>query len=103
MYRIGPDADSSDANGHSLREFAGTYMQNCHNTQHEVSSILLRWDIEHPGQFQLMPTPLPGWDGVQYVNSAALPTFRTNNTGPGNAGNNPPVAVNDSAATSAGL
>jgi hypothetical protein len=25
----------------------------------------------------LMPTPLPSWDGVRYVNSAALPTFRT--------------------------
>jgi hypothetical protein len=24
-----------------------------------------------------MPTPLPSWDGVRYVNSAALPTFRT--------------------------
>ncbi|MFK3773357.1 Ig-like domain-containing protein [Pseudomonas sp. NPDC089406] len=104
VYRIGPDADSSEEVEMAIRfrEFAGTYMEHCHNTQHEDTSMLLRWDIEHPGQFQLMPTPLPGWDGVQYVNSAALPTFRTNNTGPGNAGNNPPVAVNDSAATSAG-
>ena len=60
----------------NVREFAGTYMEHCHNTQHEDNSMLLRWDIEKPGQFQLMPTPLPSWDGVRYVNSAALPTFR---------------------------
>jgi hypothetical protein len=24
-----------------------------------------------------MPTPMPTWDGVEYVDSAALPTFRT--------------------------
>ena len=39
--------------------------------------MLLRWDIEHPGQIKLMPAPIPTWDGVQYVDSAALPTFRT--------------------------
>lgn len=39
--------------------------------------MLLRWDIEHPGQFQLMPAPIPTWDGVEYVDSHALPTFRT--------------------------
>ncbi|MCY1416277.1 Bacterial Ig domain protein [compost metagenome] len=66
-----------------FREFAGTYMEHCHNTQHEDSSMLLRWDIEHPGQFELMPTPLPSWDGVEYVATAALPTFRTGNTGNG--------------------
>ena len=89
-----------------FREFAGTYMEHCHNTQHEDSSMLLRWDLEHPGQFQLMPTPLPGWDGVQYVSSAALPTFRTddgNNTGEGtDDSNKPPVAMPDAASTTAG-
>jgi hypothetical protein len=39
--------------------------------------MLLRWDIEHPGQFVAMPTPLPAWDGVQYTGSAALATFRS--------------------------
>ena len=38
--------------------------------------MLLRWDIENPGQVKLMPTPIPTWDGVTYVNSVALPTFR---------------------------
>ena len=39
--------------------------------------MLLRWDIEHPGQVKLMPAPIPTWDGVEYHDSAALPTFRT--------------------------
>ena len=52
-------------------------MQHCHNTQHEDNSMLLRWDIERPGQFQLMATPLPTWDGVNYTPSQGLPTFRT--------------------------
>lgn len=95
MGKMGPGMSTASADADSstevemairFREFAGTYMEHCHNTQHEDSSMLLRWDLEHPGQFQLMPTPLPGWDGVQYVSSAALPTFRTddgNNTGEG--------------------
>ncbi|MGE8147425.1 multicopper oxidase domain-containing protein [Pseudomonas frederiksbergensis] len=78
VYRIGSEADGLDSVEMAInfREFAGTYMEHCHNTQHEDNSMLLRWDIEKPGQFQLMPTPLPSWDGVRYVNSAALPTFR---------------------------
>ena len=108
VYRIGPDADSSTEVEMAIRfrEFAGTYMEHCHNTQHEDSSMLLRWDLEHPGQFQLMPTPLPGWDGVQYVSSAALPTFRTddgNHNGEGtDDSNKPPVAMPDTATTTAG-
>ncbi|MDR6927546.1 multicopper oxidase domain-containing protein [Pseudomonas sp. BE134] len=79
VYRIGSEKDGLDSVEMAInfREFAGTYMEHCHNTQHEDNSMLLRWDIEKPGQFQLMPTPLPSWDGVRYVNSAALPTFRS--------------------------
>jgi hypothetical protein len=58
-------------------EFAGAYVEHCHNTQHEDNAMLVRWDIEHPGQFLLMPTPLPTWDGLQYVDSAALPTYHS--------------------------
>ncbi|WP_434768440.1 multicopper oxidase domain-containing protein [Pseudomonas triticicola] len=78
VYRIGPERDGLDSVEMAInfREFAGTYMEHCHNTQHEDNSMLLRWDLEKPGQLQLMPTPLPSWDGVRYVNSAALPTFR---------------------------
>jgi FtsP/CotA-like multicopper oxidase with cupredoxin domain len=79
VYRVGPEEDSTESVEMAIqfREFAGTYMEHCHNTQHEDHSMLLRFDIEHPGQFQLMPAPLPTWDGVEFVDSAALPTFRT--------------------------
>ncbi|MNZ51779.1 hypothetical protein D3C78_696060 [compost metagenome] len=79
VYRIGEnDSDSGRAVEMAIRfrEFAGTYMEHCHNTQHEDNSMLLRWDIEHPGQFQIMPTPLPTWDGVTYAPSVARPTYR---------------------------
>ncbi|WP_085729365.1 Ig-like domain-containing protein [Pseudomonas sp. R37(2017)] len=99
VYLIGQGIDSSvDVDiAIRFREFAGTYMEHCHNTQHEDTSMLLRWDVENPGQFQLMPTPLPGWDGVTYVNSAALPTFRTGDTRDNNDDNKKPVANPDSA------
>jgi FtsP/CotA-like multicopper oxidase with cupredoxin domain len=79
VYRVGAEDDSTDSVEIAIRfrEFAGTYMEHCHNTQHEDHSMLLRWDIEHPGQVKLMPAPVPTWDGVEYVDSAALPTFRT--------------------------
>ncbi len=79
VYRLGPQEDSGSMVEIALRfrEFAGTFMEHCHNTQHEDHSMLLRWDIEHPGQVKLMPTPLPSWDGVSYVDSVALPTART--------------------------
>ncbi len=79
VYRLGPEPDSTNLVEIALRfrEFAGTYMEHCHNTQHEDHAMLLRWDIEHPGQVKLMPTPMPTWDGVSYVDSVALPTIRT--------------------------
>jgi FtsP/CotA-like multicopper oxidase with cupredoxin domain len=79
VYRIGPgsDADSSVEVALHFREFAGTFVEHCHNTTHEDNAMLLRWDIEHPGQFVVMPTPLPAWDGVKYTGSAALATFRS--------------------------
>ena len=79
VYRIGPQEDSGVMVEVALRfrEFAGTYMEHCHNTQHEDHAMLLRWDVEHPGQVKLMPTPIPSWDGVSYVDSVALPTARS--------------------------
>jgi FtsP/CotA-like multicopper oxidase with cupredoxin domain len=79
VYRIGPEADSTESVEIAIhfREFAGTFLEHCHNTQHEDHSMLLRWDLEHPGQIKLMPAPIPSWDGVEFVDSSALPTFRT--------------------------
>ncbi|MEN9786910.1 MAG: hypothetical protein RLZZ299_2174 [Pseudomonadota bacterium] len=81
IYKIGPEEDASHNVEIAMRfrEFAGSYVEHCHNTQHEDHAMLLRWDLEHPGQIELMPAPLPSWDGVEYVDSHALPTFRTGN------------------------
>ncbi len=78
MLRIGPEDDGAsiiDVAMH-FREFAGSYVEHCHNTQHEDHAMLMRWDLEHPGQVKLMAAPLPTWEGVEYVDSVALPTFR---------------------------
>jgi FtsP/CotA-like multicopper oxidase with cupredoxin domain len=79
VFRIGRMADSGESVDIAIRfrEFLGTFMEHCHNTQHEDHSMLLRWDLEAPGQVRVMPTPMPTWDGVGYVPSYALPTFRT--------------------------
>ena len=78
VYRIGRLDDSTDSVDIAIRfrEFLGSYMEHCHNTQHEDHAMLLRWDIENPGQVRIMPTPMPAWDGVGYVPTYALPTFR---------------------------
>ncbi|MDP4299864.1 multicopper oxidase domain-containing protein [Leptothrix discophora] len=85
VYRIGGDlhAGSSVEIALQFREFAGTFVEHCHATQHEDNAMLLRWDIERAGQTLAMPTPMPTWDGVHYTGSAALTTFRSGlGTGP---------------------
>ena len=79
VYRVGrmDDSGTSVKIAIRFREFMGSYMEHCHNTQHEDRAMLLRWDIESPGQVRVMPTPMPTWDGVGYVSSFALPTFRS--------------------------
>jgi len=83
VYRIGRMDDSTDSVDMAIRtrEFLGTFMEHCHNTQHEDHAMLLRWDVENPGQVRIMPTPMPAWDGVGYVPTYALPTFRTGDLG----------------------
>ncbi len=97
VYRIGDGPDTSHEIEFAIRfrEFAGTFMEHCHNTQHEDTAMLLRWDIERPGQLALLPAPVPSWDGVQYVASVGLPTFRSGDGfGPGgDGGGNPPGEV----------
>ncbi|QPK63613.1 multicopper oxidase domain-containing protein [Methylomonas sp. LL1] len=60
-----------------FREFLGTYVEHCHNTQHEDTAMLLRYDVEHPGQVIRIPTPLPNWDGVSYGPTDQLGTIKT--------------------------
>ena len=77
VYRLGGEDGSARKMSVALRfrEFAGTYMEHCHNTQHEDTAMMSRWDIENPGQTILMPTPIPSWDGVTYVDSYAPVTL----------------------------
>lgn len=79
VYRVGTEADSTASVEFAIRfrEFAGTYLEHCHNTQHEDNAMLMRWDIERPGQFLVMPTPLPSWEGVEYAHSVGTRPFRT--------------------------
>jgi FtsP/CotA-like multicopper oxidase with cupredoxin domain len=81
VYRIGPLSDTTDSVDIAIRfrEFAGSYMEHCHNTQHEDKAMLLRWDVEHPNQPLALPTPFPGWDGVVYepTNTKDVPTYKT--------------------------
>lgn len=38
--------------------------------------MLLRWDIENPGQLAPIPTPVPDWEGCVAVPSHSLPLAR---------------------------
>ncbi|MEO1935317.1 MAG: hypothetical protein ABGX04_11100, partial [Myxococcales bacterium] len=64
-----------------FRDFGGAFMEHCHNTQHEDHSMLLRWDIENPGQLSPFLTPEPQWNGCTYTDSFTLPTARTQENG----------------------
>ena len=68
-----------------FREFLGSYVEHCHNTMHEDTSMLLRWDNRSPGQVVAMPTPVPDWEGVSYEPSEDLPTAVAGDP-PGNSG-----------------
>ena len=75
MYRIGTGPGSSRDVVVLLRfrEFLGTFMEHCHNTQHEDHSMLLRWDNRNPGQAVAIPTPIADWEGVSYEPTVGLP------------------------------
>ncbi len=60
-----------------FREFMGTYVEHCHNTQHEDTAMLLRWDAEQPGQLLRIPTPMPSWDRVNYGPTDQLGSIKT--------------------------
>jgi len=61
-----------------VRDFTGTYVEHCHNTQHEDNAMLLRWDSEktNPDGTHLtaVRTPHPDWGGPNYdVNGDGTP------------------------------
>jgi len=86
-----------------VREFLGTYVEHCHNTQHEDTAMLLRWDSRNPGQVVPVRSPFPTWDGVFYLptNTTDVPTCYEGEDTPWPAGLPAPIAVADSADTPA--
>ncbi|MCE9521364.1 MAG: multicopper oxidase domain-containing protein [Alphaproteobacteria bacterium] len=84
VYRIGnlPDSTASVDIAIRFREFMGTYMEHCHNTQHEDHAMLLRWDIRNPGSAIAIPTPVQTWEGTFYEPSFGL----TASSGSGGSG-----------------
>ncbi|MFT3727206.1 MAG: multicopper oxidase domain-containing protein [Terricaulis sp.] len=92
VYRIGEGPNSSQELDLLIRfrEFVGTYMEHCHNTQHEDHSMLLRWDLRRPGDTIAIPTPINTWEGTFYEPSQMLPTATTgtvaSNSGSGSSG-----------------
>ncbi len=76
VYRLSTFADSTNRVDLAIRfrEFMGTYMEHCHNTQHEDNAMLLRWDIKNPGSAVAIPTPVQTWEGTFYEPSFGSPT-----------------------------
>ena len=87
IYRIGGMDDSGGSVDVAIRfrEFAGAYMSHCHNTQHEDHAMLLRYDIEHPGQLEPFLTPEPQWNGCSYSASNELSSASQRATDTGDA------------------
>ncbi len=79
MFRIGTKVESASTVEMyiRIRDFAGTYVEHCHNTTHEDTAMLLRWDAMNPGQTVPIACPIPHWDGCECVPTAALPTAVT--------------------------
>jgi FtsP/CotA-like multicopper oxidase with cupredoxin domain len=82
IYRVGGKTGSTGSVDIAIRvrEFAGTYVEHCHNTQHEDKAMLLRWDSRNPGQTIPFPTPELGWEGASYSPTITLPTWITGDT-----------------------
>jgi FtsP/CotA-like multicopper oxidase with cupredoxin domain len=78
VYRIGGMADTTNQVDLAIRfrEFMGSYMEHCHNTQHEDNAMLLRWDIKNPGATIAIPTPVQKWEGTFYEPSFAIGATR---------------------------
>lgn len=83
MYRLGPEFNGSKQVDVAVRvrDFTGTYVQHCHNTQHEDHAMLLRWDSETPDHATWVRTPYPTWTGAGYYNGGVSYKVPTADTG----------------------
>ena len=85
MYRLGQEINSSNdvTLAIRVRDFTGTYVEHCHNTQHEDHAMLMRWDVENADHAKWVRTPYPDWDGANYDAyglTFKLPTADTGST-----------------------
>ncbi|HXI30659.1 MAG TPA: multicopper oxidase domain-containing protein, partial [Vicinamibacterales bacterium] len=66
VYRLRPGGSVTITM--QFRDFAGTYMEHCHNTVHEDNAMLLRWEIDDGGApfLRPLPTPVPTPQGVTF-------------------------------------
>jgi manganese oxidase len=80
VYRVGGVVDSSESVLVALT-FNDITNDNlvchCHNTQHEDHAMLLRFDVMGESCTKTLPCPLPTWEGVKFMETKTLPTFRT--------------------------
>jgi FtsP/CotA-like multicopper oxidase with cupredoxin domain len=72
MFNIGRLASSEMEVALRFEDFLGTYVEHCHNTQHEDKAMLLRFDVNAPGNLAVIRAPLPDWGGVSYAASYVL-------------------------------
>jgi FtsP/CotA-like multicopper oxidase with cupredoxin domain len=75
VWRLRPSGDATLTL--QFRDFAGMFMEHCHNTTHEDFAMLLRWEIDDKGApyVRPLPTPIPRPQGVQFQSpDDTLPT-----------------------------
>ena len=66
VWRLRPSSDVTITL--QFRDFAGMFMEHCHNTTHEDFAMLLRWEIDDKGApfVRPLPTPIPRPQGVEF-------------------------------------
>jgi manganese oxidase len=69
IYNLGRLASGNARVALRFSDFLGTYVEHCHNTQHEDHAMLMRFDVNRPGDPMLIRAPLPDWGGVGYADS----------------------------------
>jgi FtsP/CotA-like multicopper oxidase with cupredoxin domain len=72
IFNIGRLASTEMEVVFRFEDFLGSYVEHCHNTQHEDFAMLLRFDVNKPRDPVLIRAPLPDWGGVGYAKSYLL-------------------------------
>ena len=76
VYRLRPGGSITITM--QFRDWGGMFMEHCHNTMHEDNAMLIRWEINGPGEpfLRPLPTPVPTPQGVFFEDPFDLPTAR---------------------------